>query len=94
MSVSPASFKADRNNYLQQERIDLAAVFHLAVLNDWHEAIANHFSLAVSDDGAQFLMNPRWQHFSRISASNLMLLDVNDTSTMDQPDAQIGRAHV
>jgi len=87
MSVSPANFKADRNNYLQQERIDLAGVFHLAVLNDWHEAIANHFSLAVSEDGSQFLMNPRWQHFSRISASNLMLLDVNDTSTMDQPNA-------
>ena len=87
MSVSPAILKSDHNNYLHQERTDLAAAFHLAVLNDWHEAIANHFSLAVSDDGKQFLMNPRWRHFSRISASNLLLLDADDKSTIDQPGA-------
>jgi len=87
MSVSPTIVGSDHNNYLQQERVDLAAAFHLAVLNDWHEAIANHFSLAVSDDGKQFLMNPRWKHFSRISASNLLLLDADDKSTMDQPGA-------
>ncbi len=87
MNVSRVKFKADRNNFLQQARIDLAAAFQLAVLNDWHEATANHFSLAVSDDGTQFLMNPRWRHFSRISASNLMLLDVNDASTMERSDA-------
>ena len=27
-------------------RVELAAAFRLAVLNDWHEAIANHFSVA------------------------------------------------
>ena len=29
-------------------RVDLAAVFRLAALNDWHESVANHFSAAVS----------------------------------------------
>jgi len=87
MSGSPVTIKSDHNNYLQQERVDLAAAFHLAIMNDWHEGIANHFSLAVSDDGKQFLMNPRWKHFSRISASNLLLLDADDKSTMEQPDA-------
>jgi len=87
MSVSPVVVKADHNNSFFQERTDLAAAFHLAVLNDWHESIANHFSLAVSDDGKQFLMNPRWRHFSRISPNNLMLLDVDDPSTMERPDA-------
>lgn len=70
-----------------QMRVDLAAVFRLAARNDWHEAVANHFSLAVSPDGKQFLMNPRWKHFSRIRASDLMRLDAGDRSTMDRPDA-------
>lgn len=72
---------------IDQERIDLAAAFHLAALNDWHESIANHFSLAVSSDGKQFLMNPRWRHFTRISASDLLLLDADKEMSMDEPGA-------
>ena len=70
-----------------QMRVDLAAALRLAALHDWHEAVANHFSLAVSGDGRQFLMNPRWQHFSRVKASDLLLLDADDKSTMERPDA-------
>ena len=70
-----------------QMRVDLAAAFRLAVRNDWHEGVANHFSQAVSPDGRTFLMNPRWRHFQRIKASELLLLDASDNSTMDRPDA-------
>ena len=70
-----------------QMRVDLAAMFRLAAHFDWHEAVANHFSLAVSADGKRFLMNPRWQHFATIRASELLLLDANDKSTMNHPDA-------
>lgn len=70
-----------------QLRVDLAAAFRLAAMNDWHEAVANHLSLAVSADGKRFLMNPRWKHFSRIKASDLLLLDSNDPQTMNRPDA-------
>ena len=87
MSISTVTIKTDHNDFLRAERVDLAAAFHLAVLNDWNEGVANHFSLAVSDDGKQFLMNRRWQHFSHISASNLLLLDADDKSTMEQADA-------
>ena len=68
-------------------RVDLAAAFRLAVAFDWHEAVANHFSLAVSPDGRKFLMNPRWRHFSRIRASDLLLLDADDDSIMHTDDA-------
>jgi ribulose-5-phosphate 4-epimerase/fuculose-1-phosphate aldolase len=83
------SLKTSRNagQAEQQLRTDLAAAFRLAVHYDWHEAVANHFSLAVSDDGKQFLMNPRWKHFSKIKASDLLLLNVDDKSTMSRPDA-------
>ena len=70
-----------------QERTDLAAAFRLAAKNDWHEAVANHFSLAVSNDGRQFLMNPRWRAFSRLKASDLMLLDADDPEAIKRADA-------
>jgi len=68
-------------------RVDLAAAFRLSAKNGWNEAVANHFSLATSKDGRQFLMNPRWMHFSRIRAKDLLQLDSADKSTMARPDA-------
>jgi ribulose-5-phosphate 4-epimerase/fuculose-1-phosphate aldolase len=81
--------KPGRNVELEEwrGRVDLAAAFRLAVEHDWHEAVANHFSLAVSEDGKRFLMNPRWMHFSRVRASDLLLLDADDDTTMQRPDA-------
>lgn len=70
-----------------QQRVDMAAAFRWTARLDMHEAVANHFSLAVNDDGTQFLMNPNQKHFSRIKASDLLLLDANDPATMDRPDA-------
>lgn len=70
-----------------QERVDLAAAFRSAVRLNFHEAVANHFSLAVNDDGTQFLINPNQRHFSLIKASELLLLDANDPEVLNQPDA-------
>jgi ribulose-5-phosphate 4-epimerase/fuculose-1-phosphate aldolase len=71
----------------QQLRVDLAAALRLAAHYDWHESVANHFSAAVSPDGSKFLVNPRWKHFSRAKASELLLVDANDPDTMTRPDA-------
>ncbi len=71
----------------RSERIDLAAAFRWAARHNWHEAVANHFSLAVSADGSRFLMNPLGRHFSRMRASDLLVLDANDPETMNRPDA-------
>ncbi|WP_439815097.1 class II aldolase/adducin family protein [Zavarzinia sp. CC-PAN008] len=70
-----------------QLRVDLAAAFRLAVKFDWHESVGNHFSAAVSADGKKFLLNRKWQHFATIRASDLMLLDADDHTTMTRPDA-------
>ena len=72
---------------LQQERIDLAAAFRLAARFNFHEAVANHFSLAVSSDGNRILINPNQRHFSLIKASDLLLLDTNDADTVNEEDA-------
>ena len=71
----------------KNERIDLACAFRWTVRLDMHEGVANHFSLAVNEEGTRFLMNPNLRHFSRIRASEMLLLDANDSATMKQPDA-------
>ena len=63
-----------------QARIDLAAAFRWAARLDMHEAIANHFSVAVSANGKRFLLNPPGRHFSRLRASELLLLDADNPS--------------
>ncbi len=70
----------------QQLRIDLAAVFRLSAQLDMHEAVANHFSAAVSEDGKKFLINPKWVHFSRLRASDLLLLDADNPQDGQRDD--------
>lgn len=70
-----------------EERVDLAAAFRWTARLNMHEAVANHFSLAVDDAGTRFLMNPNQVHFSRIRASDLLLIDADDPETMNRPDA-------
>jgi len=69
------------------ERTDLAATFQWAARLNMHEGVANHFSLAVNEDGTQFLINPNQVHFSNIRASDLLLLDANDPDVLTGPNA-------
>ncbi|MFM8947750.1 MAG: class II aldolase/adducin family protein [Acidimicrobiaceae bacterium] len=62
----------------QQARLDLAVAFRSAARLNLHEAVANHFSVAVSDDGQKFLINPAGRHFSQMRASDLLLVDMNE----------------
>jgi ribulose-5-phosphate 4-epimerase/fuculose-1-phosphate aldolase len=82
-----ADTAADPSSNERSLRIDLAAAFRLIVEFGWHESVGNHLSAAVSLDGRRFLLNPRWRHFALIRASDLMLLDALDLSTMARPDA-------
>ena len=70
-----------------EERVDLAASFRWTARLNMHEAVSNHFSMAVNEDGTQFLMNPNQMHFTRIRASDLLLLDANDPASLEGPDA-------
>ncbi len=58
-------------------REDLASAFRWTARLNLHEAVANHFSVAVSPDGSSFLLNPRGRHFSQMRASELLLLDAS-----------------
>ncbi len=65
-----------------QERVDLAAAFRWTARLNMHEGVANHFSLAINEDGTKFLMNPNQMHFSRIKASDMLVVDANDPDTL------------
>ncbi len=87
MTVAHLQQKPLTNLPHYEERVDLAAAFRWTVRLNMHEAVANHFSLAVNDDGSQFLMNPNQVHFSRIRASDLLLVDASDPETLTGPNA-------
>jgi ribulose-5-phosphate 4-epimerase/fuculose-1-phosphate aldolase len=65
----------------------MAAAFRWTARLNMHEAVANHFSLAVNPEGTRFLINPNGRHFSRMTASSLIEIDANDPATMARPDA-------
>ena len=73
-------------NFLS-ERKDLAAAFRWTARLNMHEAVANHFSLAINANGSEFLINPNQMHFSKIKASDLLVIDANDPETLEGPNA-------
>src|SRR3954469_8883655 len=87
MNIAQLSKDQRSNLPFYAERVDLACAFRWTARLNMHEAVANHFSLAVDDSGTRFLMNPNQVHFSRIKASDLLLIDANDPETMNRPDA-------
>ena len=86
MGATSTHRKAQDMQY-EVERAELACAFRWCFRMGLHEGVANHFSLAVTDCGTKFLINPRLRHFSRTSSSDLILLDANNLETMEQPNA-------
>ena len=85
-----------KNIDFYEHRKDLAAAFRWAERLNLNEAVANHFSIAINDEGTKFLMNPNRWHFSRIKASDLLLLDINDKKVLESknpPDATAWGLH-
>jgi len=72
--------------HVEKLRTELAAAFRWAARLNYHEATANHFSVAVSGDGQDFLINPRGRAFSQIRASDLVLVD-----SANRGDGTLGR---
>ncbi len=72
---------------LWEARVDLAAALRWSARLGYQEGVGNHYSLSVSGDGSRFLLNPNGRHFSRVRASDLLVIDGADDGTARRPDA-------
>lgn len=61
----------------RQGRVDLAAALRWAARLGLNEGVCNHFSLAISDDGTEYLINPQGLQWCEITAGDLMRLNVD-----------------
>lgn len=77
----------------QALRADLACALRWCAKLDMHEGVANHFSVALDDEGHEFLINPAGKHFSQVCAGDLILADALSTSQPDGIDPTAWHLH-
>lgn len=63
----------------RQARIDLAATLRWAARMNYQQGVCNHFSLLAPDSDELFLVNPEGLFWSEITASSLLLCDLDGT---------------
>lgn len=61
----------------RQGRIDLAAALRWAHRLGLNEGVCNHFSLSITDDGSEYLINPQGFQWSELTAGDMMRLNVD-----------------
>jgi ribulose-5-phosphate 4-epimerase/fuculose-1-phosphate aldolase len=66
-----------------QARIDLAALYRLIALHGWDDLIFTHISARVPGPQAHFLINPYGWHFEEITASSLVMIDLDGRKVDD-----------
>ena len=57
-------------------RQELAAAYRIFAMFGWDEMIFNHITVKLDEDGA-FLINPYGMHFSEVTASSLVKVDID-----------------
>jgi ribulose-5-phosphate 4-epimerase/fuculose-1-phosphate aldolase len=62
---------------ITQAKVDLAAALRAAALYGLNEGVDNHFSLAVPGRDDRFLLNRFGPHWSEITASDLIMVDLD-----------------
>jgi len=72
-----------------QARVQLAACYRVFDMLGWTEMIYNHITVRLPDsvtgDQKQFLINPFGLHYSEVTASNLLKIDVQGRKLDDNP---------
>lgn len=57
-------------------RVDLAACYRVFAMIGWTELIYNHITVRIPGPGKHFLINPFGLHYSEVTASNLVRIDL------------------
>jgi ribulose-5-phosphate 4-epimerase/fuculose-1-phosphate aldolase len=61
----------------RKARVELAACYRIFDMLGWTEMIFNHITLRVPGPEVRFLINPFGLHYSEVTASNLVLIDID-----------------
>src|SRR5260370_2089951 len=81
MSVSTpaivASSQAETSREEWAARVELAACYRIFDMLGWTEMIFNHITLRVPGEKRLFLINPFGLHYREITASSLVLIDID-----------------
>jgi ribulose-5-phosphate 4-epimerase/fuculose-1-phosphate aldolase len=64
-------------------RVQLAAAYRIFDMLGWDQLIFNHITLRVPGPEPRFLINPFGLHYSEITASNLLLIDLAGNALRD-----------
>jgi ribulose-5-phosphate 4-epimerase/fuculose-1-phosphate aldolase len=68
-----------------QLRVDLAALYRLAVLYGWSDLVFTHISVRLPGPENHFLINPYGLLFDEITASSLVKVDMSCSKVIDSP---------
>jgi ribulose-5-phosphate 4-epimerase/fuculose-1-phosphate aldolase len=85
--IRPARFSAEE----WDARVMLAATYRIFAHLGWEELIYNHISLRVPGPEHHFLINPFGLHYSEVTASNLVKVDI-EGNTVGHSDWPINPA--
>ena len=84
--MATAIVRRDRISAAEWEaRQDLAACYRVFDMLGWSEMVYNHITLKVPDEEGAFLINPFGLHFSEITASSLVKIDIDGAKLSDSP---------
>ncbi len=68
-----------------EARQQLAACYRVFDMLGWSEMIYNHITLKVPNEDGAFLINPFGLHFSEVTASSLVKIDIDGNKLADSP---------
>jgi ribulose-5-phosphate 4-epimerase/fuculose-1-phosphate aldolase len=69
----------------REARLQLAACYRVFDMLGWSEMIYNHITLKVPGEEGAFLINPFGLHFSEVTASNLVKIDIDGNKLDGSP---------
>jgi ribulose-5-phosphate 4-epimerase/fuculose-1-phosphate aldolase len=75
-STQPAIPAAQDTNQERALRVELAACYRIFAMLGWTELIYNHITVRIPGPQRHFLINPFGLHYSEVTASNLVKIDM------------------
>lgn len=85
MSTTNLPSSADADSVERQLRVELAACYRIFALLGWTELIYNHITVRVPGPERHFLINPFGLHYTEVTASNLVKIDLQGRVVGDSP---------